>query len=78
MLGDLRPRPERPQGPEIARPPVEIDDEDRSAEDLGSAQHPNSRILSEIIENEAALPLFGIIGNHDGRAGIASAKRLNA
>ena len=56
----------------------ELDDEDRSAEDLRPAQHPNSRIVSEIIENEAALSLFGIIGNHDGRAGIASAKRLNA
>ena len=72
------PAAERPQGPEIARPPVEIDDEDRSAEDLGPAQHPNPRVIPEIIENQAALPLFAIIGNHGGIAGITSAKRLNA
>ena len=78
LLGDLRPGAERPQGSEIARPPVEIDDEDRSAEDLGPAQHPDPRVIPEIIENQAALPLFAIIGDHGVEAGIASAKRLNA
>ena len=66
LLGDLRPGAERAQGAEIARPPVEIDDEDRSAEGLRSAQHPDPRIVAEIIENQAALPLLAIIGDHGG------------
>ena len=78
LLGDLRPGAERTQSPEIPRPPVEIDDEDRSAEDLSPAQHPNARVIPEIIDDQAALPLFAIIGDHGGIAGIASAKRLNA
>ena len=78
LLGDLRPGAERPQGPEITRPPVEIDDKDRSAEDLGPAQHPNSRVIPKIIEDQAALPLFSVIGDHGGKAGTAAAKRLNA
>jgi hypothetical protein len=49
LLGDLRPGAERPQGPEIARPPVEIDNEDRGTEDLGPAKQPNPRVVPEII-----------------------------
>ena len=53
----------------MPRPPVEIDDEDRSAEGLGAAQHPNPRVVAEIIEDQAALPLFAIFGDHGGTIG---------
>ena len=79
LLGDLRYAAERAQGAEMPRPAVEIDNEHRSAEGFGSAEHSDSRLAPEIIENQAFLPLFAVIGDHRAAAaGIASAKRLNA
>ena len=82
LLGHLRACAERAQGAEMPRAAVEIDDEDRGAKGLGAPQHANPRVAAEVIENQAALPLFAVIGDHRQAAsradGTASAKRRSA
>ncbi len=55
---------ERAQGAEMARSPVEVDDEHRRAEGRRTPQQPQPRIAAKIIEDQAALPLFAEFGDH--------------
>ena len=75
----------------MPRAAVEIDDKDRSTKGFGAAQQANSRIMAEIIEDQALLPLLAVLGDHQaaaghdwtgtdatGKAASAAAKRVNA
>src|SRR5262245_40065633 len=78
LLGDLCPGAKRAQSAEMPRPAVEIDDKNGSPKGFGVPQQPDARVGSEIIEDQAAPPLFTIFRNHDASADITSANRLTA
>ena len=59
----------------MTRSAVEIDDEDRRTESGGAPQQPHPRIATEIIDDQAALPLFAEFGDHSMAAGEVGDKR---
>src|SRR5712691_2462389 len=61
----------------MARAPVEIDDEDRSAKGVGAAQQPDARVAAKIIKDQAALPLFSVIRDHGPGTNAPTPPRLD-